>query len=99
MTTDLRIIRRQEIENRFGMGRSLLYKEIARGNFPPAIKLSSSPSKSGAAGWIESEVVQYFEDRIAESRAGLCAYDPADVQAPIVATALLKNAPIVLDRS
>lgn len=68
MTTDLRIIRRLEIENRFGMGRSLLYKEMARGAFPSAIKLTSSTGRSGAAGWIESEVVQYFKDRIAESR-------------------------------
>lgn len=68
MTTDLRIIRRLEIETRFGMGRSLLYKEMARGIFPSAIELTSSTGKSGAAGWIESEVIQYFKDRIAESR-------------------------------
>lgn len=93
MTTDLRIIRRLDIENRFGMGRPLLYKEIARGTFPKGIKLTSSTSKSGAVGWIESEVVQYFQDRIAESRAGLTVGDSADVQAPIVPVPVPENAP------
>lgn len=73
MTSDLRIIRRLDIENRFGMGRPLLYKEIARGTFPKGIKLTSSTSKSAAVGWIESEVVQYFKDRIAESRPVIAA--------------------------
>lgn len=81
MTTDLRIIRRLEIENRFGMGRSLLYKEMARGSFPSAIKLTSSTGKSGAAGWIESEVVQYFKDRIAESRPAIA--DPVPTPPPV----------------
>lgn len=77
MTIDFRIIRRHEIESRFGMGRSLLYKEQARGSFPKSIKLTSSTGKSGAAGWIESEVVQYFKDRIAESRPVIADTIPA----------------------
>lgn len=87
MTSDLRIIRRLDIESRFGMGRPLLYKEIARGTFPKGIKLTSSTGKSGAVGWIESEVIQYFQDRVAESRAGLT-----------VGAAMPQNASIVPDR-
>jgi predicted DNA-binding transcriptional regulator AlpA len=70
MPEDIRIIRRAEIESRFGMTRSLLYREVASGNFPAPIKLTSAKGRSGASGWLESEVLDYFRQRIAESRAG-----------------------------
>ena len=93
MPDDLRIIRRTDIENRFGMTRSLLYREIARGNFPAPIKLTAATGRSGTAGWIESEVLAYFEQRIAESRA-----DADAGMHPAVHHDAAAHAPAVLER-
>lgn len=59
------VLRIRETLHRSGLTRSKLYELQALGDFPKSIKLSSS-SKSSAVGWIECEVDQWIQARIAE---------------------------------
>jgi prophage regulatory protein len=52
-----------EIKNRVGLSGSSIYRLIQEGKFPPPIKLSERSS-----GWLESEIDQWLEERIAASR-------------------------------
>ena len=76
-----RILSRLQVQSMVGMSDSLLAKEQRLGFFPLPIKISSSTGKSGAVGWIESEVIAYIERKIAESRpvidAEISAIPPA----------------------
>jgi prophage regulatory protein len=58
-----RILRRAEIEARFGLKRSTIYDAVKAGTFPAPIHLGAR-----AVGWIESEIEQWIEGRIAASR-------------------------------
>ena len=58
-----RFIRRKEVEAMTSLCRAEIYKRIKLGTFPAQIKLSE-----GHAAWIESEVVSWCEQRIAEAR-------------------------------
>jgi prophage regulatory protein len=60
-----RIIRWPTVYNKVGMCRSHVHKLVSQGLFPPPIKLSEN---GRASGWIEAEVDEYLEQRIAESR-------------------------------
>ena len=55
-----RILRRPEVSARTGLGKSMLYELIERGAFPAQIKLGPR-----AVGWIESEVDEWVEARVA----------------------------------
>ena len=55
-----RIIRLPSVMALTGLGRSTVYYKIAEGTFPPPIKLSKR-----ASGWLESEVNDWIEERIA----------------------------------
>ncbi|MGO1461774.1 MAG: helix-turn-helix transcriptional regulator [Marinobacter sp.] len=57
------ILRLSETLKRTGLSRSKLYEMQTAGEFPKAIKLSRNGS---AVGWIESEVHQWIQARIAE---------------------------------
>jgi prophage regulatory protein len=63
-----RIIRRPELESRFGLKRSTVYDHVKAGTFPAPIRIGER-----AVGWIESEVEAWLESRIAASRKGVSA--------------------------
>ncbi len=48
---------------RTGFSRSMLYAEIAKGNFPRQVSLGAR-----SVGWIESEVDEWIRQRILASR-------------------------------
>ena len=62
-TPNFSILRLSETLRRTGLSRSKLYALQSAGEFPQSIKLSRNGS---AVGWIESEVHQWIQARIAE---------------------------------
>ncbi len=64
--SELQILRRKEVEKITGLGRSTIYREISLGRFPKPIKLNPNGT---SVGWVSSEVYEWVEQRIAESRA------------------------------
>ena len=58
-----RLIRLPEVKDRTGLGRSSIYGEIAAERFPSPIKIGLR-----SVAWIESEVTDWIESRIAEQR-------------------------------
>ena len=61
--THPKIIRISTVKAVTGLSRGTIYRLIKESDFPKQIKLSTQ-----AAGWIESEVNDWLESRIAESR-------------------------------
>lgn len=57
------ILRLSETLHRTGLSRSKLYELQSAGEFPQSVKLSRNGS---AVGWIEAEVHQWIQTRIAE---------------------------------
>ena len=57
------ILRRKQVESRTGLSRSTIYARIASGLFPSPIDLGGR-----AVGWLESEIDQWVQSRINESR-------------------------------
>jgi prophage regulatory protein len=57
------IIKLPEVVKTTGLARSTIYKLISENSFPKQIKLTSFSS-----GWIQSEVDQWIDERIALSR-------------------------------
>jgi prophage regulatory protein len=47
------------------MRRSSLYDAIARGEFPPPVKIGKR-----ASAWLEADIERWIADRIAASRGG-----------------------------
>lgn len=62
----LRIIRKNEVRRKTGMGDTWLNEAIKTGNFPQPIALGVR-----SIGFIESEVDDWIEARIAASRGGV----------------------------
>lgn len=60
-----RLIRRRQVEERTGLGRSSLYAKIARGEFPAPVKLGAR-----ASAWINGEVEAWICARVSASRSG-----------------------------
>lgn len=58
-----RIIRISTVKAVTGLSRGSIYRLIKESDFPKQIKLSAQ-----AAGWIESEINDWLESRIAKSR-------------------------------
>lgn len=56
-----RIIRLPETEQRTGLKKSTIYERVATGDFPRPISLGSR-----AVGWIESDIEEWIDARIAE---------------------------------
>lgn len=54
-----RIIRRNEIQNRLGVGRSTIYEWMSAGLFPRPIKLGPK-----SVGWPENEIEAWIQARI-----------------------------------
>ena len=57
------ILRLSKVREKTGLSRSAIYDLQSKGLFPQSIKLSPYGS---AVGWIESEVHQWIQARIAE---------------------------------
>ena len=57
MTTD-RLLRRREVENIVGLGKTSLYKQIQAGVFPQPVQVGSR-----AVRWRESEIIQWLGTR------------------------------------
>lgn len=58
-----RIIRLPEVKNKTGLSRSTIYLGMAKGIFPKAISLSER-----AVGWLDSDIEQWLDARIAASK-------------------------------
>lgn len=63
-----RPIRLDEVQTIVPFSTSSLYLAMSRNEFPRPIKLTSARGKNGAAFWLEHEVLEYLERKIAESR-------------------------------
>ncbi len=57
------ILRLPTVKNRTGLSRSSIYLKISQDVFPRQIKIGARQ-----AGWIESEIDSWIEQRINESR-------------------------------
>ena len=57
------IIKLSELKDIVGLSRSSIYRMSSEGKFPKPIKLGERSS-----GWLQSEVEQWIEERIAISR-------------------------------
>ena len=58
-----RILRWPEVQQRTGICRSNAHKLVSEGKFPSPVKLGKR-----ASGWIESEITDWINDKISESR-------------------------------
>lgn len=61
--SSFRVIRIDEVCNRLQLSRSWIYQQVALDQFPRPVSLGAR-----AVGWIESEVEDWLEQRIAISR-------------------------------
>jgi len=61
---EYKIIRLNEVKVITGLSRSTIYLRMAEGKFPQQISLGSR-----AVGWINSEIIDWIEHRINESRS------------------------------
>lgn len=58
-----RFIKRRDVESITGLSCTEIYRRIAAGTFPAQVTLGPK-----SVVWIESEIMAWCEDRIAESR-------------------------------
>lgn len=63
MSIPNKLIRFSEAQHRTGYGKSWIYKLIAQGRFPKPVKIGSR-----SIAFVESEVDEWINQRIAESR-------------------------------
>ncbi|WP_279049851.1 helix-turn-helix transcriptional regulator [Cedecea davisae] len=56
-----RILRMAEVINRSGLSRPTIYRQISKGIFPTAKKLTGKEGR--AVGWLESEVEAWISNR------------------------------------
>ncbi len=63
LKNSLNILRIKQVMARSGRGRSSIYQGIQDGTFPAPIKLGER-----AVGWVDSEINNWIENRIAASR-------------------------------
>ena len=60
---EYKILRLSDVKAKTGLSRSTIYLRMAEGKLPQQISLGSR-----AVGWINSEVIDWIEHRISESR-------------------------------
>ncbi|EGT5683797.1 helix-turn-helix transcriptional regulator [Cronobacter turicensis] len=60
------LIRMPEILRRTGYGKAWIYRLIAQGRFPHPVKIGSR-----SIAFVESEIDEWINQRIAESRGGV----------------------------
>jgi prophage regulatory protein len=56
-----RILRRRDVQQLVGLGRSSIYSMMEKGTFPQSVKLGPR-----AVGWMEDEIEGWIEARVAE---------------------------------
>ena len=56
------ILRRKEVEEWAGVGRSTLYSWVKEGHFPKPIKLNLKEGKSARIGWREEDLIDWFNN-------------------------------------
>lgn len=66
-----RLLRISEVMAIVGKGRSSIYKGVSDGTFPKPVKVTPRTS-----AWVESEVQEWIDNRIAERDAALCGEQP-----------------------
>jgi prophage regulatory protein len=54
-------LRRKEVERVTGLSRSSIYEAMAKGEFPDSVPLTTK-----SVAWVESEVLEWAQRRIAE---------------------------------
>lgn len=59
-----KFLRLPQVKSKVGIGRTTIYEKIKQGQFPKPIALGPQ-----SVAWIESEISEWMEQRIAESRA------------------------------
>ena len=59
-----KIIRLPEVKNKTGLSRSSIYLRMSNGEFPQSISLGSR-----AIGWLDADIEQWLDERIAASKA------------------------------
>jgi prophage regulatory protein len=59
-----KIMRLPEVKSRTGLSRSSIYLRISKREFPASISLGDR-----AVGWLEADIEQWLDDRIAASKA------------------------------
>ena len=60
----IRIIRLPEVKDKTGLSRSTIYLRMSQDRFPKSISLGER-----AFGWIEADIEQWLDDRIALVKA------------------------------
>lgn len=58
-----RILRLKDVMEKTGLSRSTIYLKIKHGDFPKPIDLGPR-----CIGWLESEIIQWIENKIKQSR-------------------------------
>jgi len=56
-------MRRKQVEARTGLSRSTIYQRVTDGTFPKPINIGPR-----AVGWVESEVTDWLNNQILQSR-------------------------------
>ena len=64
--SNIRMLRRKEVETISGLSRSSIYSLMQAGEFPKQIKLSTK-----SVAWVESEILDWLSARIIEARGGV----------------------------
>lgn len=59
-----RIIRLPEVKDKTGLSRSTIYLRMSQGRFPKSISLGER-----AVGWVDAEIEQWLDERIALAKA------------------------------
>ncbi len=60
------ILRLPAVKRSTGLSRSTIYLRVAQGTFPQPVRLGGR-----SVGWLEHEVEEWVQERIAESRKAL----------------------------
>lgn len=74
---DRRLLRMKQVQDMTGLSRSYLYALSASGKFPKSIPLV--PGGTSRA-WLESDIVQWIDQRIAERDLETCAQNTLAIQ-------------------
>ena len=61
-----KIIRLPAVKDKTGLSRSSIYLRMSNGEFPRSISLGS---QSRAIGWLDADIEQWLDERIAASKA------------------------------
>lgn len=63
----MKVVRIAKVLEMTGLSRSSLYEIMGRGEFPSSIKLGIR-----SVGWLESEVLDWIEDRLSQRASAYC---------------------------